>query len=364
MKRKRTKTDDVEYEAPEVDDYGNIVQKTVLTKYDEEIKGEKMTSFRLGEGGRAILEKDGLGPSVGNKLAKLRKLQTLEMPESQLASEYMTQSEMISFKKTKKKKKKKKMLTADDLQPLENDGEDLYTGSRQARIAAMIAAEQNKEKSVNGDASKSTSRVKSLRELMEEEEDDTKMDVVEPEIPGRENSDNENDSVELQEALNRTRRAKLNQLHQPSSEQISNFIKLNKPPPSVDDKMDDDDDDEDNMFMTLNTTDEFCRTLGDIPTYGLSGNRAEDDTTMLQLSSPKKNEHGEVRGAWEEVDIEDTRVEITDEMTQPILEEEPDASRGVANALKLAVKKGYLEKDNSKKTANAALQHLRAIHYR
>lgn len=62
--------------------------------------------------------------------------------------------------------------------------------------------------------------------------------------------------------------------------------------------------------------------------------------------------------------IDDTRVEIGDTLTAPILEEEPDASKGVANALKLAIKKGYLEKNNVSKSANAALQHLRAVHYR
>lgn len=78
----------------------------------------------------------------------------------------------------------------------------------------------------------------------------------------------------------------------------------------------------------------------------------------------QEKEKQEPRGAWEEVGIDDTRVEISDTLTAPILEEEPDASKGVANALKLAIKKGYLEKNNLTKSANAALQHLRAIHYR
>lgn len=45
--------------------------------------------------------------------------------------------------------------------------------------------------------------------------------------------------------------------------------------------------DDGGLVMTLNTTDEFCRTLGDLPTYGLAGNRAEDDQTALQLHLPK-----------------------------------------------------------------------------
>lgn len=33
--------------------------------------------------------------------------------------------------------------------------------------------------------------------------------------------------------------------------------------------------------IVLNSTAEFCRTLGDIPTYGLAGNRDEDAQEML-----------------------------------------------------------------------------------
>lgn len=33
--------------------------------------------------------------------------------------------------------------------------------------------------------------------------------------------------------------------------------------------------------IVLNSTAEFCRTLGDIPTYGLAGNRDEDAQEMM-----------------------------------------------------------------------------------
>lgn len=33
--------------------------------------------------------------------------------------------------------------------------------------------------------------------------------------------------------------------------------------------------------IVLNSTAEFCRTLGDIPTYGLAGNRDEDAEELL-----------------------------------------------------------------------------------
>lgn len=34
-------------------------------------------------------------------------------------------------------------------------------------------------------------------------------------------------------------------------------------------------------MVTLNSTSEFCRALGEIPTYGLAGNREENDDEMM-----------------------------------------------------------------------------------
>ena len=39
--------------------------------------------------------------------------------------------------------------------------------------------------------------------------------------------------------------------------------------------------------LTLNREDEFCRTLGEMPTYGLSGNRVDEEANTI-LSQPKK----------------------------------------------------------------------------
>jgi U4/U6.U5 tri-snRNP-associated protein 1 len=35
--------------------------------------------------------------------------------------------------------------------------------------------------------------------------------------------------------------------------------------------------------ITLNETSEFCRSLGDIPTYGMAGNRREDEEDELMV---------------------------------------------------------------------------------
>ncbi|XP_066987949.1 U4/U6.U5 tri-snRNP-associated protein 1 [Macrobrachium rosenbergii] len=366
LKRRRMKPDEVEYEAPEIDEYGNFVQNNLLTKYDEEILGEKKQSFRLGFDGEAFASNEDSGfaavPDTVRRMSKLRKLQSLEAPQSQLASEYFTPTEMVSFRKVKKpKKKKKKKFQVDDLEPLEEDSL-VHLGShgaREARIDSLMVEHDAMPQS-SSEAPQGAPRIHSLKEMLEEEEEEdieVKMEVDGP----TEDAESEQDDIELHEAISRSRRAKIAHSLQPSSEKILDMLKGKRV--EVDDEEEPMDESSGALLMTLNTTDEFCRTLGDIPTYGLSGNRAEEDQTMLQLQQPKEKEQQERRGAWEEVGIDDTRVEISDNMTTPILEEEPDASKGVANALKLALKKGYLEKNNVTKSANAALQHLRAIHY-
>ena len=58
---------------------------------------------------------------IRKKLAK-RNVESLEMPQHKVASDYYTEEEVVQFKKPKKKKKvKRKMLKADDLLALNND---------------------------------------------------------------------------------------------------------------------------------------------------------------------------------------------------------------------------------------------------
>lgn len=279
--RKKEDPDKVEYEAPEVDAEGNIVQRTLLTKYDEEIEGEKKKSFRLGSGGLVSVQDD--VPEAVRRVAKLRRLQNLEMPQSQLAPEYFTENEMVSFRKVKKtKKKKKKKLTVDDLEPMEEDSLVHLDSrqARQARIEAMQTEDGDEAGNEDGAARAGGGRSLSLRELLEEQDQVKEEEMAEAEeVP-----EVEQDDIELQEALARSRRAKMAQSNQPSSEKILEVVKERSVANPVEEDMVVDGED---LLMTLNTTDEFCRTLGDLPTYGLSGNRAEEDQSMLQLQPPK-----------------------------------------------------------------------------
>lgn len=57
LERRRNKDDEADYEAPDVDDLGNMRQGDLLKKYDEELTGPKLSSFRLGRKGNAIVDK-------------------------------------------------------------------------------------------------------------------------------------------------------------------------------------------------------------------------------------------------------------------------------------------------------------------
>lgn len=130
--------------------------------------------------------------------------------------------------------------------------------------------------------------------------------------------------------------------------------------------------------IVLNATAEFCRTLGDIPTYGMAGNRNEDSNDMMDFDKNEAmDEHMDTNqeeptmshGTWNSVN--------PDEVMQPadldnlgddieeraILDEEPDVGAGVANALRLALSKGYLEKEEKNRPSNTKMAHLQAKNY-
>lgn len=74
-------------------------------------------------------------------------------------------------------------------------------------------------------------------------------------------------------------------------------------------------------------------------------------------------ENEEVSG-WNSVDPNVKPIEtIVIDSEVPILDEEPDVSMGVGAAMKLAMSKGYLEKEDNNRPSNSRLAHLQAKHY-
>lgn len=128
-------------------------------------------------------------------------------------------------------------------------------------------------------------------------------------------------------------------------------------------------------LITLNETAEFCRTLGDIPTYGTSGNRGVAKNEIMDIDSEPEEVHEEdqlddepiITGQWNTVDLKSDPQPpnpVTEEVNDvAILDEEPDVSSGMGAALKLALSKGYLEKEESNRPSNSRMAHLQAKNY-
>lgn len=74
--------------------YLQFKQKNVLAKYDEEIDGEKKTSFRLNATGCADGERERELQAIRETLRN--EAQSLQMPALMIASEYYTEQEMVS----------------------------------------------------------------------------------------------------------------------------------------------------------------------------------------------------------------------------------------------------------------------------
>lgn len=134
----------------------------------------------------------------------------------------------FQVKKTKKKGKRKK-LTADDLEPLENESLVHLESriARQARIEAMQAETETADGVVGGERQAERqpgSLTNSLRDMLEEEEPEVKKMEVDDEAT----ESDEQDDVELQEAISRSRRAKIAQTAQPSSESILHMLQAKK----------------------------------------------------------------------------------------------------------------------------------------
>ncbi|EFX76561.1 hypothetical protein DAPPUDRAFT_248626 [Daphnia pulex] len=153
--------------------------------------------------------------------------------------------------------------------------------------------------------------------------------------------------------------------------------------------------DEDHLksSIILNATAEFYRILGDIPTYGMAGNRDEDEDELMdferQLAKERRRnqeieerkreaERLQDRGGWnvlleivreneqgsgDSMDIDRNEKEHTT-LPSVILDEEPNVGSGMAAALKLAMSKGYLEKEEEKKIViSKSAQELQAQRY-
>uniref|UniRef100_A0A8C1WF25 Spliceosome associated factor 1, recruiter of U4/U6.U5 tri-snRNP n=1 Tax=Cyprinus carpio TaxID=7962 RepID=A0A8C1WF25_CYPCA len=357
---KKKKPDYKPYEEEEsVDDMVTFKPKSVLSKYDEEIEGEKKKSFRLSAGGFVGGERERELQAIRENLRN--QAQSLDMPALSLANEYYTPQEMVGFKKTKCKvrkiRKKEKILKAHDLLVDEIRSTDF--GSRSRGRGRKQADEE--EGAELGDVAVETSSKAS--DVLQQSDDIrmADMDISDDEDftpPAPTVLEEDEAEQELQKQLEKQRKLRQKQMLKDSGEKVIKCNQLLLLIPTGDD---DNDPDKRNNIV-FNATSEFCRTLGDIPTYGLSGNR-EDQEDIMDFEKDDEKEGGgqsdsdmDDNVGWSTVNLDEEKTQADFSATSTtILDEEPIVNSGLAaalllnNMLKVArvkAPKGALPNDN------------------
>uniref|UniRef100_A0A8C2K6L3 Spliceosome associated factor 1, recruiter of U4/U6.U5 tri-snRNP n=1 Tax=Cyprinus carpio TaxID=7962 RepID=A0A8C2K6L3_CYPCA len=343
---KKKKPDYKPYEEEEsVDDMVVFKPKSVLSKYDEEIEGEKKKSFRLSAGGFVGGERERELQAIRENLRS--QAQSLDMPALTLASEYYTPHEMVGFKKTKCKvkkiRKKEKILKVDEV--LVDDTRSSDFGSR-SRGRGRKQADEEEQVEHGGVAKETSSKAGDVLQ----QSDDIRMadmdisddeDFTPPEPTALEEDEAEQ---ELQKQLEKQRKLRQKQMLKDSGEKVAEHMNQLV-------KADDDDNDPDKKNnIVFNATSEFCRTLGDIPTYGLSGNR-EDQEDIMDFEKDDEKEGGghsdsdmDDNVGWSTVNLDEEKIQADfSTASTTILDEEPIVNSGLAAALLLCKNKGLLD---------------------
>ncbi|XP_028314604.1 U4/U6.U5 tri-snRNP-associated protein 1 [Gouania willdenowi] len=343
---KKKKPDYKPYEEDEsVDDMIAFKSKTVLSKYDEEIDGEKKKSFRLSTGGFADGQREREVQSMKEMLRS--QAQSLDLPALSIASEYYTPQEMVGFKKTKRRVKKIRKREKSLVNELHDDTRSTDFGSRSRGRGRKEENAENYEQNLRDDEKGIHVEIPLLSDDIRtagmDISDDDDFAPQEPTVIEEDEAEQE-----LQKQLEKQRRLKQKQLLKDSGEKVVEQIKKLS-------KGDDDNDAEKKSNIVFNATSEFCRTLGDIPTYGLSGNR-EDQEDIMDFEQEEEREDAGDSGSEEDDNVGWSTVNLDEEQKTPdfatasatILDEEPIVNSGLAAALLLCKNKGLLDTEMQK----------------
>ncbi|XP_047137880.1 U4/U6.U5 tri-snRNP-associated protein 1 isoform X1 [Hydra vulgaris] len=319
------------------DDTGLLKIKGVLDKYDDEINGTKQESFRLDSSGIADLE----GETGLEKIRNTLKAQqvSLESDALKLARDYFTEEEMIKFKKPKTKVRKvvrkRQILKADDLLKLDLDSVK-DRGSRKLKNSLKNSLNSNTEQDME------------ITPIIPDELDYfvAVNQVVKEDEPIIDDDETEQ---ELQLALERSRRSKVKKEKDPENgilERMATIIRK-QPQPENEQSSASRSRKKNKGTIILDSTSEFCRTLGEIPTIGPQTSHNEvDENEDMELETTQV----ETKGGWERVQSAENETKIdkkNDDIDDNVLEPEPLPS-GMASTLRLANMKGYLKSGNEK----------------
>ncbi|XP_051536658.1 U4/U6.U5 tri-snRNP-associated protein 1-like [Myxocyprinus asiaticus] len=342
---RKKKPDYKPYEEEEsVDDMIIFKPKSVLSKYDEEIEGEKKKSFRLSAGGFVGGERERELQAIRESLHS--QAQSLDMPALTLASEYYTPQDMVGFKKTKRRvkkiRKREKPLKSEDLLMDDTRRSDFGSRSRgRGRRQADEEGEEPEDVEV-GTSSKANDVLQQSDDIRMADMDiseDENFALLEPTVIEEDEAEQE-----LQKQLEKQRKLRQKQMLNDSGRRVAEHMNR------VGSAGDDDNDPDKKNNIVFNATSEFCRTLGDIPTYGLSGNREDQEDIMDFEKDNEKDGAGQSDSdmddnvGWSSVNLNEEQKPADFATTSTtILDEEPIVNSGLAAALLLCKNKGLLD---------------------
>uniref|UniRef100_A0AAY3ZZI3 U4/U6.U5 tri-snRNP-associated protein 1 n=1 Tax=Denticeps clupeoides TaxID=299321 RepID=A0AAY3ZZI3_9TELE len=296
---KKKKPDYKPYEEEEtVDDMVMLKPKTVLSKYDEEIEGEKKKSFRLNVGGVAHGERERELQAIRETLQN--QAQSLEMPALMVASEYYTENEMV------------RPVSVFVLKTF------VISLFRFHEIHATLSLQQSDD----------------IRLADMDMSDDENFELPEPAMIEEDEAEQE-----LEKQLEKQRKLKQKQLLKDSgekvAEQLNDLSRIGE----------NDNDPDSKNNIVFNATSEFCRTLGDIPTYGLSGNREDQEDLMDEKEGAGGSDSDmDENVGWSTVNLDEEQKQRDPFTTSTtILDEEPIVNSGLSAALMLCKNKGLLD---------------------
>uniref|UniRef100_A0A452U2H4 Spliceosome associated factor 1, recruiter of U4/U6.U5 tri-snRNP n=1 Tax=Ursus maritimus TaxID=29073 RepID=A0A452U2H4_URSMA len=315
-----------------VDDLAQQKPRSILSKYDEELEGERPHSFRLEQGGAA----DGLRERELEEIrAKLRlQAQSLSTAGPRLASEYLTPEEMVTFKKTKRRvkkiRKKEKEVVVRAWEQEASSHRLRGRGRRRVPEVDEEAPEEEEKEPAPQPPQSDDTRVENM-DISDDEEGGAAQSGS-PEVLEEDEAE-----LELQKQLEK-------------GCSLPQVVEIVKKLESRQRGWEEDEDPERKGAIVFNATSEFCRTLGEIPTYGLAGNREEQEELMdferdeERSANGGSESDGEENIGWSTVNLdEEKQQQDFSASSTTILDEEPIVNRGLAAALLLCQNKGLLE---------------------
>ncbi|XP_062523165.1 U4/U6.U5 tri-snRNP-associated protein 1-like isoform X2 [Corticium candelabrum] len=295
------------YTDDEVDEFGVLKEKKILEKYDEEIDGEKATSFTLGNYGRVSTEDIEEEKRIRESLSL--KGESLQHSTGRLASEYYTHEELVQFKKPKKKRKvMRKSLKVDDLVPLEETGKD--HGSRQ-KVSDSKGSEHKKGK-----------RHVAIKQEQNESIEESYMEVDD----GFGDVEEDEAEVELQKALQRARRVK-------SSGKIGGVERVGEmlSKSSEVKQQNETSQPTEQGKIVLSSIAEFCRTVG------------EKSQDVPERVVSVKHDHQSESEEDMQFEAAEPADESDDDEERRGFEAEPSIGASITAALQMAMRKGMLD---------------------